>query len=75
MYLETGATPIRWIIPQRRVNYLKNILERDDDELVKKVFLAQHKTPLIGDFAHLVKNVLINLNITQSQVETLSRND
>ena len=42
---------------------------------MKKVFLAQQKNPLIGDFAQLVKNDLINLNITQSQVETLPRND
>ena len=75
LYLETGATPIRWIVAQRRVNYLKYILDKDDNELVKKVFLAQQERPVIGDFALLVKKDLISLKITQAHVEALSKHD
>ena len=37
LYLETGSTPIKWILKQRRVNYLKHILALEDSEIVKKV--------------------------------------
>jgi hypothetical protein len=32
IYLETGMVPVKWIIMQRRLNYLKHILSRDSDE-------------------------------------------
>ena len=58
LYLETGATPIRWVVAQRRVNYLKYIRDKDDNDLVKKVFLAQQERPVIRDFVLLVKQDL-----------------
>ena len=38
--LETGCTPIRYILAQQRINYLKHIPSKCDEELIKKVFLA-----------------------------------
>ena len=38
LHLETGTIPLRWIIAQRRINYLKHILSRKDSELIKKVY-------------------------------------
>ena len=35
LYVETGATPIKWLISQRRLNYLKHITS------VKKVYVTQ----------------------------------
>ena len=32
---------LRWVIAQRRINYLKHILSRTEDELIKKVLRAQ----------------------------------
>ena len=32
LHLETGTIPLKWIIAQRRLNYLKHILSRDSDE-------------------------------------------
>ena len=75
LYLETGATPIRWIIVQRRVNYLKCILKKDDNELFKKVYLAQQDRPALGDFAQLVKSDLNTFNITEAQVKALTKQD
>ena len=36
MYLEAGATPIRFVISSRRLTYHQTILKRDDTELTKK---------------------------------------
>ena len=37
LYLETGAIPRKWILAQRRINFLKHILEKNEEELVNKV--------------------------------------
>ena len=41
LYLETGSVSIKWIIAQRRINFLKCLLEKDSDELLLKAFKAQ----------------------------------
>ena len=56
LYLETGAIPIRYVIASRRMNYLQTILRRDENELTRKVFMAQIKNPSEGDYAELVKS-------------------
>ena len=44
LYLETGCTPIRYILAQQRINYLKHIISRSDEELIKKVFFCSEGT-------------------------------
>ena len=73
LYLETGATPIQWILRQRRINFLKHILSKDNCELVKKVYMAQKDLPNKGDFEKLVEKDLEDINITQTQVESFDR--
>ena len=53
---------------QRRLSYLKHILNRDSDELLKKVFLVQKNNPTRGDFIKLVEKDLTDLGITYEQV-------
>ena len=55
LYLEAGATPIRYIISSRRLMYLQTILKMSEDELTKRVYLAQKADAVNGDFAKLVK--------------------
>ena len=65
LYLETGCTPIRYILAQQRINYLKHILSRNDEELIKKkYFLAQKEHPSQGDFVKLVQKDLEILGIS-----------
>ena len=40
LYLETGVVPIKWILAQRRITFLKHILSRDDSELLKKILFC-----------------------------------
>ena len=67
LYLETGVVPIKWILAQRRINFLKHILSRDDSELLKKVFLAQQEHPVRGDFVKHVEKNLKELGLTYEQ--------
>ena len=68
LYLETGELPIKWIKAQTRINYMNHILQRDENELVKKVFLAQRNNPVQGDFVKLVEKDLKDLGMTYEQV-------
>ena len=73
LYLETGATPIKWVISQRRLNYLKHITSREDTELVKKVYLAQKEAPTHGDFVKLVEQDMVELNMSYQQLEVTDK--
>ena len=69
LYLETGCVPIKWIIAQRRINYLQHILSRKDGELIKKVLEAQKENPVAGDFVKLVENDLKCLGLKYSDLQ------
>ena len=47
----------------------------DDNELVKKVYIAKQESNVFGDFAQHVRTDLLNIKVTQAKVETLPRND
>jgi len=68
LYLETGTIPIRWILLQRRINFLKHILSRDKDELIRKVYEAQESNPVLGDFAQLVEKDLEKVGLSHEDV-------
>jgi hypothetical protein len=61
LYLELGVLPIRWVLAQRRMNYLKNILDRPDNELILKVYHAQKLNSVKGDFVNLIENDFKNI--------------
>ena len=70
LYLETGAMPIRWVVPQRRINFLKHILSRKETELLRKIFEAQKQHPTQGDFVRLVESDLKKLGLSYEQVSS-----
>ena len=44
LYLETSSVPIEYIIASRRINYLHNILSKEDHELTKRVMIVRRRT-------------------------------
>ena len=58
LYLELGCIPIRFILQAKRIMYLKYILGRDDNDLLKKVFKAQLNKPAKNDWILTVKEDL-----------------
>ena len=56
LYLESGATPIRFIIASRRMNYFQTIIKRDEEELTKRILKAQIAEPTPGDFIKLAED-------------------
>ena len=67
LHLETSTVPLKWIIMQRRINYMRHILGRNENELVKKVYLAQKVKPTSGDFVKLVETDLAELELTYEE--------
>ena len=55
LFLEAGATPLRFLISCRRILYLQNILKRPQHELIRRVYDAQKVDTLPGDFYQLVQ--------------------
>ena len=77
LYLETGAIPIRFIIKQRRISYLHHLLSRNEDELIHKVYMAQKRKPVKGDWALTVLQDLIDINfdISEKQIKLTRKNN
>ena len=71
LYLETKSIPIRFIISSKRILYLHNILQKDKDEMIFKIFAAQKEKPCKGDFVNLVKNDLENIGLEISEHEMI----
>ena len=72
LYLETGSVPVRHILSSRRINFLKTLLSRDDEEVTKRVLMEQLKNPCQGDFSQLVKEDLEKIGLTIDDVSKLS---
>ena len=69
LYLETGTMPIRFIIKNRRIGYLHQLLTRDEKELISKVYFAQTRKPGKNDWATIVSQDLDEVGITLSKCE------
>ena len=65
--METGAIPIRCIVKNRRVSYLKHILSRDKQELLSRVYFSQKRRPLKDDWALIVNKDMEEMNINNNE--------
>ena len=74
LYLETGTLPVKYIIISRRLIYLKEILDRPETEIIKKVYRCQQANPDPGDWCQSIEQDLkdINLNMTEENIENMS---
>ena len=75
LYLETSEKPLNYIISSRILMYLHHINQKDDNELVKKVFTAQQENPTKGDFSELVKKdiEMLGTNYDKNKLWTYSK--
>ena len=70
LYLETNSIPIRYILKSRRIMYLHNILQKENTELVKRIYEAQKNDTTPGDFCEIVTEDCndIELNMTENDI-------
>ena len=63
LYLETGCTPIRFIIKCRRLMFLHYILKEDRNSLISRFFYAQDLDPVKNDWSVTCRDDLKGLSI------------
>ena len=68
-FLETNAIPLRFILLGRRLMYYWTILNKNDEELVKQVFILQKRHAVRDDWATEIQSNLNSLDITLSEEE------
>ena len=75
LYLEMGIVPIKYTIISRRLNYLKNILNTSEHDLIRKVYEAQRRKPTKNDWILTVDQDKkeINMMLTDDQISKMSK--
>ena len=75
LYLETATIPIRYIVASRRLLYLHNILQKSENEMIRKVYEMQKIDTSQGDFVELVNKDKDNLglNLSDSEISTMNK--
>ena len=63
LYLELGVVPIRYIIKERRLNFLWYILNEDEEAMISMVLKKQLETTVTGDWRDTCKKDLEVLGI------------
>ena len=69
MHLEFGSIPVRFVIMEKRLNFLKYILNESMESMIRQVFEALKVDSRKGDFVALVKEDIETLNIDLSEEE------
>ena len=54
LFLESGALTLEHILSIRRLGYFQTILKRDEKEVTKRIYRAQKKNPIPGDWVLLI---------------------
>ena len=74
-YIETGSLKVRYLIAKRRFMYLKNILSRNKDELIFKVYQAQKLQKTKKDWYNMIQSEkeYFSLKIDDSEIANMSK--
>ena len=75
LYLETGALELKHVIAVRRLVYIQHILKKHDEEIVKKIYVAQKKSPCTGDWVLIVAEDRLTYNIEYSDEQIAELSD
>ena len=62
-FLEAGLVPIKFMLSKRRLMYLWNILHRNENELLKRFYIAQKLSRTKNDWTELVEKDKSDLGI------------
>ena len=70
--LELGAIPIKFVLMSRKISYLHYLARLEKSEMLYKVFLAQWKYPVKGNWTLEVRRNMIEfgMNMTLDELRT-----
>lgn len=75
IYSETGKLNLKSLVQTRRLMYLWHILNRDESELIHRVYKTQKNSHDIGDWVKLIESDKIELDIqvTDDEIQGVSK--
>ena len=75
-FLEAGLLPIEKVVVKRRLMYLWNIMARDDDELLKRFYLAQKLCKTKDDWAEVIEKDKkdYGIDLSDEEISSMKRN-
>ena len=75
LYADTGKLPLKYLIQYRRLLYLWHILNRDDSELIKRIYISQKNAPVYGDWVKMIDQDKSDLGIdlTETDIQRYSK--
>ena len=75
MMLELGIIPVRYILIQKRMQFLHYILGESTDAMLRKVFEAQKQESKKGDFVALTNKdkVALGISLSDQEIQQMSK--
>ena len=73
LYLETGCTPLRYVIKMKRIMFLHYIITRKEDALITRAFWAQVGQPVKGDWCLVVREDLKAIGLGHLSFEDIMK--
>ena len=75
MMLELGVIPVRYVVMQKRMQFLHYILQESKESMLRKVFNALKDDSRKGDFVNLSNQDKkeLNINYTDIEIENTSK--
>ena len=72
MYLELGILPVKYVVMKKRLNFLKYILNENMSSMIRQVYETLKTDSRKGDFVHLIKQDMEELEIVVTDEEIQS---
>ena len=74
-FIETSTIPLRFILKGRRIMYYWTLLQKGEEELVKRVFLAMTEFRVKSDWMSQVEDDLLSFDIqlNENEIASMSR--
>ena len=70
MMLELGIIPVRFVIMQKQMQFLQNILQESTDSMISRVFQTLKEDSTKGDFVALTNKDKLELEITFTDIDS-----
>ena len=74
MHLEMGTIPVKFVMMEKRLNFLKYILNENMNSMIRQVFEVIKTDSRKGDFYYLVKQDMSDLEIEIPEEDIIKMN-
>jgi hypothetical protein len=74
-YLELGIIPVKYVIMEKRLQFLKYILDESMNSMISQVYHEQKKDSKKGDFVNMVTKDLakVEIKMTDDEIRQMSK--